>query len=329
MQLYKPKNIINNINEYDLSILIPMYNSKNYIEKCISSIVKNISKYKVEIIIVNDGSSDDSLTILQNYIKNVKTDYSIKIIDQQNHGISFTRNVLLENAKGEFISFIDSDDYVSYNFIEKMLNDAKKSGADYVKCNYSKVSIENVVLFKSKYCINSQFTDLDCYLWGSIIKKDLYKDINFPDGYWFEDMINKLLVLPKVKKFIVETENLYYYTEHNNSATQIQGKKKNLKNSDQYYLTKSILIYLNETNKMSLYLYKAILNEYGMMMWSRTRKLPLKTKYKLFNLACDDLRPLLKKYKVKNCYEIIFKTRLFFVYNIMSFLKKFLNKIRY
>ena len=117
----------------DLSIIIPVYNAEKYLDKCLDSILNQDTKYKYEVICINDGSSDNSLSILNEY----KSKYSnIKVISQENKGISVTRNVGIENASGKYLGFIDNDDYVNKDYIERLLSIAYKEKADIVKCNF-------------------------------------------------------------------------------------------------------------------------------------------------------------------------------------------------
>ena len=104
--------------EEKVTIIIPIYNSEKYLEECLETVI-NQTYRNLEIILVNDGSTDNSLAIMEKY---AKLDGRIMCISQKNLGVGFARNAGLENATGKYISFIDSDDYVSLNFIEKLIN---------------------------------------------------------------------------------------------------------------------------------------------------------------------------------------------------------------
>ena len=111
-----------------ISVIVPVYNTEEYIEKCINSITGQTYK-NLEIIVVNDGSTDNSLNILKSL---QSKDSRIRIINQENKGVSAARNTGLDNTTGEYIAFVDSDDYLEKNMYEKMLKYMGESGADLV-----------------------------------------------------------------------------------------------------------------------------------------------------------------------------------------------------
>lgn len=115
----------------EISIIIPVYNSEKYLRQCLDSVL-NQSFSDFECICVNDGSTDNSLLILQEY---ANKDKRFKIIDKQNEGVSIARNTGIENAFGEYITFIDSDDWVEIAYLAKLYNFIVDKKIDYVVCN--------------------------------------------------------------------------------------------------------------------------------------------------------------------------------------------------
>ena len=122
-----------------VSIIVPVYNVEKYIEKCLNSLV-NQTLEDIEIILVNDGSTDKSQTIIEQYQK--KYPDVIKAYSTKNGGAAKARNYALEHVTGEYIGFVDSDDYISEEMYEKLYNQAKKENADIVCCNYYRVKME-------------------------------------------------------------------------------------------------------------------------------------------------------------------------------------------
>ena len=116
-----------------ISIIVPVYNVEKYIERCLKSLV-NQTLQDIEIIIVNDGSQDKSEEIIEKYVK--ENHNKIKYYEKSNGGLSSARNYGIEYATGEYIAFLDSDDYVETNMYEEMYNLAKKENADMVECDY-------------------------------------------------------------------------------------------------------------------------------------------------------------------------------------------------
>ena len=120
-----------------ISIIVPVYNAEKYLNRCISSLL-NQTYYNLEIILVNDGSTDNSKKICENAAKN---DSRIKLINSVNEGVSLARNKGLKEANGDYISFVDSDDYVEPDYVEKMLLTLKSKKVDIVYCS---AVVENI-----------------------------------------------------------------------------------------------------------------------------------------------------------------------------------------
>ena len=196
-----------------VSIIIPIYNVEQYLPKCLDSVINQTYK-NLEIICVNDCSLDDSLEICQQY---ATKDSRIKIIDRkQNGGLSATRNSGLEVASGEYVYFIDSDDYIDLDYIEKMVSEAIKNDAKVVlntnilyKINgresqhmpeLTKNNISNVFL-PANECVWNVIWNACAYLW----KKSFLDSINarFPQGYVIEDMYFQAITLAQLDKVYV------------------------------------------------------------------------------------------------------------------------------
>ena len=129
----------------DISVIVPAYNAEKYIRPCLDSIL-NQTKKEFEIIVVNDGSKDNTLKILNEY----KEQYSdiINVIDQENQGLSVTRNNAIKVAKGKYVVFIDSDDYVKSDMLEKLYDKAVSGGYDVVASDVNCIYPDKEVLVK-------------------------------------------------------------------------------------------------------------------------------------------------------------------------------------
>ena len=117
-----------------VSVIVPVYNVEKYVEKCLQSLV-NQTLDNIEIIVVNDGSTDNSKQIIQAFIKE-NLDTNIIYLEKENGGLSDARNYGMNYATGEYIAFLDSDDYVKNTIYEKMYNKAVEKNADYVECDF-------------------------------------------------------------------------------------------------------------------------------------------------------------------------------------------------
>ena len=222
------------LNRVDVSIIIPVYNVQEYLSECLDSVINQTIK-NTEIIVVNDGSTDNSSHILAEY--KIKFPELI-IINQENRGISETRNQGLNAATGEYIAFVDSDDYIEKCMFERMYNAAKRESADIVICNYILYN-EAQEQSSGKYIIegNSEegyiertkslerflTNDIKAYVWNKLVKRELFTEnkISFPDFKVCEDTPVVFLLLANSKKIFSMNEPLYYYRQRGSSLTKV------------------------------------------------------------------------------------------------------------
>lgn len=284
-------------NSKDLSIIIPVYNSESFIPNCLDAILNQKTKYDYEVICINDGSKDRSGEILKQY--QVKYPERLIVFEQENQGISASRNKGIELANGEYIGFIDNDDTVTPDYIEQILHRAKETEADIVQCGYSNNTINGELLSEIEngdHIITHQDTELflnkvQGYIWSGCLKKSLFTDIRFPMGFWYEDMVTRILLARKAKRIATINKALYKKTIHPNNASKVIWKDGNIKAVDQYWLAKSFSDY--SIHKLSLpvddILYNILLKEWTPWLWGRTRGLSNKIRESLFVLAADYL----------------------------------------
>ena len=215
-----------------LSIIVPVYNTEKYLDKCLNKILNStLSDY--ELIVINDGTKDNSEDIILKYQEmfNEKMIY----IKKENTGLSDTRNIGIKKAQGEYIAFLDSDDYIEPDMYEKMLRKAYESSYDMVVCDilyvyensnktkYVGSGIEKDVINKDN--IKSIYKSYYPAVWNKIYKKNLLEDIEFTKGVWFEDMEFMLKLLPKVNSIGVVKEALYNYVQRDGSITYTFNEK--------------------------------------------------------------------------------------------------------
>lgn len=222
-----------------ISVVVPVYNVEQYLKKCLDSIIKQ--KYNnLEIIIVNDGSTDNSQKICQEY---VKKDKRIKLITQKNQGLSAARNTGIDNAHGKYISFVDSDDYLDLEFINELYNTIIENKSDISACDFWYVNInEKTWTLKNKE--NKKFSNIDALkdifsgnqeteimTWNKLYKKDLFdkNNIYFPVGKLHEDNFTTYKLYYYANSISLTDKKLYYYLQRNNS---IMGEKFNSKRLD-------------------------------------------------------------------------------------------------
>ena len=211
-----------------ISIIVPIYNVEKYLETCIESIIKQTYK-KIEIILVNDGSTDNCLQICEKY---AATDKRIKVINKENGGLSDARNKGIEKATGKYLIFIDSDDYIDVQMVEKLYTNLIENKADISICNhyydyqngnikFKKFPNKELISNKEKkfYNIYNDYSVSTITAWGKIYKKEIFNNIKYPVGKIHEDEAIVLDILNIAKKISYFDEPLYYYVQRNNSIT--------------------------------------------------------------------------------------------------------------
>lgn len=207
------KNIIEK-NKYPLiSVMVPVYNVENYLEKCLDSIIDQTYQ-NLEIILVNDGSKDNSPKICDEY---AKKDNRIKVIHKDNGGLSDARNVGLMHCKGDYLGFVDSDDWIKPNMYEKLLELCLKYEADIARCksftNEHEIFEEEsqvTVLEKREFMPLILEDEISSHIWKNLYKKEAFRDIIFPKGYVAQDMMVFHKIANNANKIVETNEKLYY-----------------------------------------------------------------------------------------------------------------------
>ena len=200
------------------SIIIPIYNVEKYLPKCLDSLV-NQTYTNIEIICVNDGSPDNSLKILEQYAQN---DNRIKIINQENQGVSIARNVGINNATGNYILFVDADDWIETNTCDILNKNIEKNNLDLI--------IFNAYIAKNNQCnlgfCCNQESIMYSSMWSICYKREFLNknNIRFPQNIKIaEDHIFKIQAIVKADKISIIDDFLYYYlADRENSSSKIK-----------------------------------------------------------------------------------------------------------
>lgn len=217
-----------------ISVIIPVYGVEKYISQCLESVINQTYK-NLEIIVVNDGTKDRSADIAKEY---AAKDSRIKVYDFKNGGLSVARNRGLEIATGEYISYLDSDDWLDTKMYETLLETAMKNEADMVKCGIIETNgvAEEKITFKDVKIINNdQHKAFKNYFkgilwtlaWNGLYKKELAKKVKFPDNVVHEDNYSSGMFLYLAKKVIAMPFCLNYYRV-NDAGISKGGVKKPL-----------------------------------------------------------------------------------------------------
>lgn len=233
-----------------VSIIVPFYNVERYIEKCLETLV-NQTLEDIEIILVNDGSKDKSIEIVNKFLK--KYPEKLVYFEKENGGLSDARNYAIPYAKGEYIAFIDSDDYVEKDMYEKMYQLAKQDNSDMVECDFyweypEKTKIDTGAIYNGK---KEMLEKIRVVAWNKLIKREILEKakIEFPKGYRYEDVEFTYKLIPYLEKVSFFKKPCIHYIQRENSISNSQNER-----------TKEIFDVLNHV--IRYYKEKGIYDEY-------------------------------------------------------------------
>jgi len=251
-----------------VSIIVPVYNIEKYVSKCLESVInQTLDKEEYEIIIVDDSSTDEGLNLCKKKIKDFD---NVKIVEhKKNMGLGSARNTGIKEANGEYLYFIDGDDYIDKSTLENLLKLAEKHKADIVTAGFKRVNENGDILFEENdysNLVDDKYENLKIMLadqvthtaWGKLVKKSIFidNDIWYPKGI-HEDIPVTYLLFWYADKIYVSDEISYYWVKRESSITSymskghidgwfgaIEGQKKfvikNFKNKELLELNKMI-----------------------------------------------------------------------------------------
>jgi len=209
-----------------ISIIVPVYNAAKYLGKCLDSIQAQ-TYTSLEILLIDDGSTDESLAICEEY---ARKDSRFRVIHQENQGVSAARNKGLDLASGDFIGFVDSDDWIEPDMYELLYKNLCEADADVSTCSHTRATIKKdaeprTYIFNQTEAmnaalgaeLNNRFVGI--YFWNKLYKKEVFNSVRCPVGMIYEDVYIILDLLGNVKKMVSTNELKYYYRETPESIT--------------------------------------------------------------------------------------------------------------
>lgn len=217
-----------------VSIIIPIYNVEKYLEKCIKSII-NQTYRNLEIILINDGSTDESANICEKY-KN--QDNRIVFINKKNGGAASAKNEGLKVAKGDYITFVDSDDFIELDMIEYMVNTIKKYNSDIVQCNFTNL-YKNTEKFKQDKIIEQKITSKDflelfltkwdsSLFWNKLFKREVIENIFFKEGRCIDDEFFTYKCVINSKNIVTSNKIVYNYRMRKSGVMKSESSQKQI-----------------------------------------------------------------------------------------------------
>ena len=230
-----------------VSVIVPFYNVENYIEKCLETLV-NQTLEDIEIILVNDGSKDRSKIIVDKFLKQ----YPEKIVylEKENGGLSDARNYAIPHAKGEYIAFLDSDDYVEKTMYKDMYELAKKENSDMVECDFyweypdkNKRKEDKGVIYNGK---KEMLEKVRVVAWNKLIKKEILEKsrVLFPKGLRYEDVEFTYKLVPYLDKVSFLKKPCIHYIQREGSIS----KNQNERNKEIFQVLDNVIKFYKENN---------------------------------------------------------------------------------
>ena len=197
-----------------ITVVVPIYKVEKYLEKCIDSIIKQTYE-NLEIILVDDGSPDKCPQICDEY---AKKDSRIKVIHKKNGGLSDARNAGIDIAKGEYITFVDSDDYIEKDYVEVLYDSIKENDSDMAIGSHKVIYENGTILNKEtgeKSVLDAKTVlerilydeNIDLSAWAKLYKTELFEEIRYPKGRVFEDAATTYKLVDKSKKISIVSKS--------------------------------------------------------------------------------------------------------------------------
>lgn len=218
-----------------VTVIVPIYNSEQYLKRCLESLIKQTYQ-NIEIILVDDGSTDSSSEICDEY---EKKENRVTVYHNDNHGVSYSRNFGIDRAKGMYLLFVDSDDYIESNYVETLVNAIQKEKADLAICGIREILGDKIRIRRPRAVVTGS---LDDDYWGMIdflcvpVSKIYLRDIVVQNNIKFplelnyaEDEVFNFTYYQYVKNYTFIDKPLYVYDHHKNSLSDKRNLRKNRK----------------------------------------------------------------------------------------------------
>lgn len=266
-----------------LSILMEVNDAEPFLEAALESALNQKTQYQYEVVALNTNSTDGSWEILKKYGHRVRAEYYSKM------DAATTRNRLLDLAQGEYITYLDADDVLSEDAVEKWLSAAYREQADLVQASYYTFDNRGVIehFNQGNHIIErfneenfQKFPGFNCM---KIFKRQLFTQIKFPKDYAYEDTLLAFLIYPQVRTAVSLSDELYGYRQHPNSFSRKPGKSV----IDTYWIVEQLFLDAQEQQIAPHYLNHLLTYQLGPMLYSRMRGEDQQNLQAVFQLACE------------------------------------------
>lgn len=222
--------------KYDLQIIVPAYNVEAYLKECIDSILNQKTKYTFKLVIIDDGSTDGTPEIADQY----EASENVTIIHQSNKGLSGARNAGLKQIEGRYIAFMDADDFFTDGALDALLDAAYQTDADIVQGRrYLRFGSVRIPGRTSRVTGIGNIQDLYGQTAGKVYKSHLFENYKYPEGYLFEDTMNSFLIYPQASGITLLPDYVYEYRQRADSIVHTANDSP--KSIDSYWITELLV----------------------------------------------------------------------------------------
>lgn len=264
--------------EVDCSIIVPCYNVSSFVVECIESVLGQKTSHSFEVIAIDDGSTDNTGHLLETI---AACDKRLRVVHQVNKGLSGARNTGISLARGGVFVFVDSDDILEPNAIEVMLQAFDGNGCDYVTANYCDMS-EN-----GAFVIPHRGRRTHGAPWGRAYSREIWRKLDFPVGYWFEDTVQTYCIDSRFKECYID-KRLYRYRNNGEGITaKCTHSKRGL---DAFWIVLEMFQWCRDLNiELDQKMFEQTLYQFGPLLYERTAALNEHERIALFKACCDFL----------------------------------------
>lgn len=278
-----------------LSVIIPVYNYLDLVPECIESVLAQKTKYRFEVILVDDGSTDGTERVLSQY-ENYPDVY---VIRQENRGIGAARNTGISLARGRYLMFVDCDDTVRPEIVDNLLSCALRTGSDIVMCAHERVKYRDGKAFETvpnvypsanllRYRNHDEIMNYAGLPWAKVYRRELFEQVRFFPGYRNEDTIVHMLLFTQSEKFTYLPWIGYEYRWYENNFSHIQGDNKNVRAAEYIWLLRAIAEHYTEIGMPDdAKFYTALLNHVSFYYYPKIAGLEEETVEALFIMGRD------------------------------------------
>lgn len=262
--------------QVDVSVIVPCYNVERYLKKCLESIIGQRTSYSYEVICVDDGSTDSTGRLLDEFAENNE---AIRVIHQKNRGLSGARNSGMVAARGATFMFVDSDDIVLPGAIENLYKSFDEQDVDYITATYERLS-ENGEKKEPLGMKRAHGAP-----WGRLYSREVWRNLEFPEGFWFEDTVQLFCIDSRFRESYLDVPVYLYRYNGDGIMSRSRSSKKSL---DTLWIVDEMCKWCNELHiSKDVKFYDKVLWQLGPLLWERTVGLTAKEHLAMFRYASD------------------------------------------